>query len=308
MSLTLARRVALVALLLAGPAGAQTSRPCADAPEYRQLDFWIGEWDVAPAPGSTAVTSGRSRIESVANQCAITENYISTAGYAGRSFNTYNQEKRRWEQFYVDNMGALHHYLGQFRDGNMYFEADGIRTLGPTSPLATVKMTFFNQGPDQLRQLGEQSTDGGKTWTTAYDLIYRRRRGAEECAADAEAVSAARAVATAIVEADNARDLDRVLGSYAQDAVLLPPDGPPVAGRDAIRPRYQSLFSSFTPAIEGRIDEACASPGLAFVRGRNGGRMIARDGGPDRPLDDTYLMLLRKETDGKWRISHLIWH
>jgi hypothetical protein len=36
-------------------------------------------------------------------------------------------------------------------------------------------MTFFNQGKDQVRQLGEQSTDGGQTWTVSYDLTYRRR-------------------------------------------------------------------------------------------------------------------------------------
>ena len=41
--------------------------------------------------------------------------------------------------------------------------------------LVKAKMTFFNQGKDQVRQLGEQSADEGKTWTTAYDLTYTRR-------------------------------------------------------------------------------------------------------------------------------------
>jgi hypothetical protein len=36
-------------------------------------------------------------------------------------------------------------------------------------------MTFFNQGPNQVRQLGHISTDGGKTWTVTFDLTYVRK-------------------------------------------------------------------------------------------------------------------------------------
>lgn len=56
------------------------------------------------------------------------------------------------------------------------------------------------------------------------------------------------------------------------------------------------------------MDEVCISGALAFVRGRNRGRLVPRDSGGDRALDDVYLMLLRREAEGAWRISHLIWH
>ena len=36
------------------------------------------------------------------------------------------------------------------------------------------RLTFFDQGPDALRQLSEQSEDGGATWSVEYDLRYRR--------------------------------------------------------------------------------------------------------------------------------------
>jgi uncharacterized protein (TIGR02246 family) len=289
----------------------RNARPCVYAPEYRQLDFWVGEWDVTSATGPPGAPPARSRVELIEDQCVIFESYQTSTGYSGRSLNTYDPEKRRWEQFWVDNKGQIHHYVGHSRDGNLYYEADGIRTSGPGSPPAKVKMTFFDQGPDQVRQLGEQSTDGGETWTVAYDLTYRRRvpaSGGGPCAADAQAASALRAVATGIVEADNARALERVLAHYAADAVLLPPGEAPVSGRDAIRPRYESLFASFDPAIESRVDEACASGSVGYVRGHNGGRLIARGAARDRELDDWYLMLLRKGPDQKWRISHLIWH
>ena len=62
------------------------------------------------------------------------------------------------------------HYIGEFRDdGNLYYEADQFGT--PTK----ISMTFFNQGPNQVRQLGHISKDGGKTWTVSFDLTYVRK-------------------------------------------------------------------------------------------------------------------------------------
>jgi uncharacterized protein (TIGR02246 family) len=128
------------------------------------------------------------------------------------------------------------------------------------------------------------------------------------CQPDAAPIQAVRAVAEGIVDADNARDLDRVRSSYAPDALLLPPNEAPVRGWDAIRPRYEALFSAFTPAIEGHIDDVCVSGALAYVRGRNGGRFVPRDQGTARTLNDTYLMLLHRDARGRWQISHLMWH
>jgi uncharacterized protein (TIGR02246 family) len=128
------------------------------------------------------------------------------------------------------------------------------------------------------------------------------------CRADAPGVRQVRAIATGIVAADNRRDLEQVLSYYAGDAILLPPGEAPVAGRDKIRPRYEALFAGFSPEIEPRIDEACVAESFGFVRGRNGGRLVPRSAGEPRALDDTFVMLLRLEPDGAWRISHLIWH
>jgi tetratricopeptide (TPR) repeat protein len=150
-------------------------RPCAYAAEYRALDFWVGEWDVRPNGAPDTTPASRSRIELIEDQCVVYEQYTTPAGYSGRSFNSYEPERKRWEQFWVDNKGAIHHYVGNPREGNMYYQAEGVRAGGPGTPPGKVRMTFFNQGADQVRQLGEQSTDEGKTWTVSYDLIYKRR-------------------------------------------------------------------------------------------------------------------------------------
>jgi uncharacterized protein (TIGR02246 family) len=148
-------------------------------------------------------------------------------------------------------------------------------------------------------------------WLLAYTLLAQVTRAEDpafQCGADASGVRAIRAVATGIVDADNRRDAKKVLAYYTSDAIQMPPNEAPVVGRDRILPRYEALFANFTPEIELQIDEACVGAGLGFVRGRNGGRLVPRTPGEVRVLDDAFVMLLRLEAGGVWRVSHLIWH
>lgn len=114
-------------------------------------------------------------------------------------------------------------------------------------------------------------------------------------------------VARGIIEADNARALERVLAFYAPDAILMPPGEPPVHGRDQIRPRYEALFAAYDPEIVSAIDEVAHCGDVAVVSGRNGGVLTSRTASSDRVLGDVFVMVLRKRDDA-WRITRLIWH
>ena len=149
------------------------ARPCDNDPRFHAFDFWIGEWDVQPT-GNVRAPIGQgatSVIEAQLAGCVIQENWMPNGPVAvGKSFNIYNTATKMWEQYYVDSRGTVTHYKGAFKDdGNLYFEAD---QLGAGNK---VRMTFFNQGPNQVRQLGHISTDGGKTWTVTFDLTYVRK-------------------------------------------------------------------------------------------------------------------------------------
>lgn len=133
-------------------------------------------------------------------------------------------------------------------------------------------------------------------------------RAQELCDPTAGRVREVAAVAKGIVDADNAQDLARVMRLYTEDAVLMPPGEDAVAGKANIRPRYEQLFASFRPRIENHVEETCVSGSLAFVRGRTAGKLLPKEAGQPRMLDDSYLMLLRQDRDGAWRISHLMWH
>ena len=169
----------LAALLLALAQSSTTAPPpvptplaidCGDA-DHRAFDFWIGDWDVAPTGAATIIA--RSRIEKIAN-CAISETYHQTVGpggrptdYQGHSISSYVPADRGWRQFYVDNSGRAATLTGGIVDGAM--------VLSQSVPIGLTRMTVKANPDGTVRQSGELSADGGKTWTPTYDFTYRRR-------------------------------------------------------------------------------------------------------------------------------------
>ncbi|MFN8582024.1 MAG: hypothetical protein U0163_13765 [Gemmatimonadaceae bacterium] len=97
------------------------------------------------------------------------------SGSEGQSFNIFDRSFGKWRQTWVDNVGGQHDYRGSLINGNMVFVGD---TPAPNGALGRVptRLTFFHISADSVRQFSEQSSDSGKTWQTAYDLTYVRRK------------------------------------------------------------------------------------------------------------------------------------
>ena len=143
--------------------------PCKASPEFRQFDFWIGEWDVKNPQG---VPSGTSSVQLILGQCAIFENWTSGSGSSGKSFNIYDAKDKKWHQTWVDDKGTFAHYIGGLQDGKMVIVADN----SAAGKKSLAKMTFSKLPNGDVRQFGENSVDDGKTWTTSFDLTYSRKK------------------------------------------------------------------------------------------------------------------------------------
>ena len=151
----------------------RNQKPCAYKAENRQFDFWVGEWDVAMANGGGA--SGQSRIELILADCVVLENWQSASGpYSGKSYNTYNAAQKRWEQYWVDNVGGRMFFAGALKDGVMDYSTDDVEQ--PDGTRVRRHLQFFRLGPDKVRQFSQMSSDAGKTWTVEYDFIYNRKK------------------------------------------------------------------------------------------------------------------------------------
>ncbi len=158
------------------PAKVNAQRPCSQ-PEYRQFDFWLGEWEAYGIKGRKA---GDSKISLILDSCIILEEWTSTGNqngvtYTGKSFNTYNAVTKQWQQTWVDNVGGSTEYLkGKYEDKKIVFLTDPFPFSKDT--MAIRRLTFFDLGIDKVRQLGEISKDKGIKWATEYDLEYRRKK------------------------------------------------------------------------------------------------------------------------------------
>lgn len=151
--------------------------PCNALPEYRQLDYWIGEWDVKSVAGQTV---GTSRVEKILNNCVIQETYKGVPGssaapnYVGQAFHFYDQNLKRWAQHYIDTAASPFDWTGEVRDGVMRYTREG--PFGPSNLFVKQRMTFTPKDGG-VHQLFEQSIDGGKTWRAGFNAMYTKRTG-----------------------------------------------------------------------------------------------------------------------------------
>jgi hypothetical protein len=157
-------------------ASAQNTKPCA-GPQYRQLDFWIGEWEAFGVKGGKA---GDSKISVILDSCVLLEEWTSASQqqgltYTGKSFNAFNTASKQWQQTWVDNTGNTTEFLrGEGSNGKIIYYADKVTGAGEKTFMR--RLTFTKLSDDKVRQLGERSDDGGKTWAVEYDLEYRRKK------------------------------------------------------------------------------------------------------------------------------------
>lgn len=145
---------------------AQSTQPL--PPESRQFDFWVGEWTVTTPDGKPA---GSSRIELIANKGGLLENWEGAGGSSGKSLNAYNRSRKQWQQFWVGTGGSVLELNGGLVDGRMILSAEHAVGGKPTLE----RITWTPNADGTVRQHWEQSVDGGKTWTTAFDGLYRKK-------------------------------------------------------------------------------------------------------------------------------------
>ncbi len=147
---------------------APAPKPCT-SPEYRQFDFWVGDWDVTTPNGKGA---GTNRITPILGGCALREEWKGAGGLAGTSLNMWDGSGKRWRQTWVDDRGNVLVLTGQYRDAKMSLEGEG---LGGNGVTVRNRITWSRLSEGRVRQLWETSKDGGKTWGVEFDGTYAPR-------------------------------------------------------------------------------------------------------------------------------------
>lgn len=140
----------------------------AKLPAERQLDFWIGSWDVIGPQGKKA---GSNTIESALKGRAIIEHWTSAGGTSGTSINYYDATRKQWVQVWIDADGDSLQTWGTFENGAMRTTGEAATHDGKRSKM---RSTLTPNADGTITQLIEESADEGNTWTTAFQGTYKR--------------------------------------------------------------------------------------------------------------------------------------
>ena len=152
----------------------QAPNPCA-APEQKQLDFWVGSWDLTwPGDKAGQVDHGTNNITRVLESCVVEENFSAgDAGHLrGKSVSIFDTHAAKWKQTWVDNEGGYLDFTGEWKDGQMILSREAV---GPGGAKSLQRMVFKNISANEFDWSWESSKDGGKTWTVQWPIHYKRK-------------------------------------------------------------------------------------------------------------------------------------
>jgi hypothetical protein len=125
--------------------------PACSAPQHRQFDFWLGEWDLV---GNDGKKSAEDRVVQVLGGCALQENWTAVKSGQGLSFSAYDPATKRWHQTLI-----------------------GQRPSQKEKGVTITHRIAWSLLPDhRVRQYWEASTNGGRTWRPVFEGTYVPRK------------------------------------------------------------------------------------------------------------------------------------
>jgi uncharacterized protein (TIGR02246 family) len=115
-------------------------------------------------------------------------------------------------------------------------------------------------------------------------------------------------VATALLTAINAHDVEGILACWAADGILMPPHHPTVEGRAAIAAYFRAVFAhhtlmfAFTKSAVECFDDGAVER-LAYTA-----VATPLDGGPQTETRGKGLHVYGRRPDGTWQLTQDIWN
>jgi len=148
----------------------ETPPPCGSE-EYRQLDFWVGEWDAMWIDPDGTEQHGRNSITLDLDACVVLENFNGNPGNTllGRSMSIYAARHGAWKQVWMDNQGGYLPFTGGPEGDRFILTMDRPREDAPY-----LRMVWENVSPEAFDWRWQRSEDEGATWADQWHIHYTR--------------------------------------------------------------------------------------------------------------------------------------
>ncbi|MBI3440087.1 MAG: hypothetical protein HY054_15790 [Proteobacteria bacterium] len=150
------------------------SAPTCVGSEFRQLDFWLGDWDVRwDAWPSQPMGHGTNHVTRDFDDCVIHEHFSggpSTGNLRGESWSLYHAPSQWWRQTWVDNQGGYFALTGGMSGDRFVLVSN---SLGDNAPRQ--RMVFEDITTNSFTWRWQRTADGGATWSDSWVIYYSRR-------------------------------------------------------------------------------------------------------------------------------------
>ena len=151
--------------------------PCA-TPEYRQLDFWVGDWVATWTNPNGSQGTGRNRItRDEYGPCVITERFSADDGsLRGFSISTYFAGAREWRQTWMDDRGGYFDLFGgpSIEPGRRFV----LETYRRNPNARHARMVFEDVQPDSFTWRWQGRPNPDAPWADMWVIRYTRARPA----------------------------------------------------------------------------------------------------------------------------------
>jgi ketosteroid isomerase-like protein len=123
-------------------------------------------------------------------------------------------------------------------------------------------------------------------------------------------VAAIKALIAEWVRLYNAEDFRNVMSVfYAKNAIVMPPNGPACATKEAILRLYQEDAELNIEHVDTSVaEDVRVSGNTAVAWGMDTGTATPRSGGAPVPFNLKWLMVFERQSDGAWKCLYEMWN
>ncbi|MBD3637985.1 MAG: hypothetical protein HUJ25_11575 [Crocinitomicaceae bacterium] len=137
------------------------------------FDFWVGTWEAKWTNKKGETIYGENVVSKTAGGKVILENFSDTTNqFFGTSISVFSPVDSSWHQAWADNSGGYIDLIGVVEGDIRIFQTKAVKYGDRT---IVRRMIFYNIQPDSFTWDWEVSTDGGKTWKLAWQIVYTRK-------------------------------------------------------------------------------------------------------------------------------------
>ena len=142
--------------------------PCSSK-EYKQFDFWIGNWNVYNTNNQLI---GTNKIVRMNNACTIQENWESkTSSNKGTSYNYYNNKDKSWNQLWISNTGGVLALKGNRIGNKMILKSEAVKNKKGDY---YNKITWTKKSDGSVEQLWQIVDINDKILSESFKGLYKK--------------------------------------------------------------------------------------------------------------------------------------